>query len=30
MMKGLWKMEPQKGFVYDQLGLAKFKTNLIE
>ena len=30
MMKGLWKMEPQKGFVCDQLGLTKFKTNLIE
>ena len=29
-MKGLWKMDPQMGLVYDQSGLTKFKTSLVE
>lgn len=27
-MKGLWKMDPKKDFVYDQSELTKFKTSL--
>ena len=26
-MKGLWKMDPKKGFVHDQSGLTKPKIN---
>ena len=30
MMKGLWKTDPEKGFVHDQLGLIKFKSKLVQ
>ena len=29
-MKGLWKTDPKKGFVFDQLGLIKFKNKLVQ
>ena len=29
-MKGLWKTDPKKGFVLDQLGLIKFKNKLVQ